>query len=180
VQEVGARLAAGLCDLAGKHGVIREVRGAGLMWGLDLHVDAAPFVQAALRRRVLINRTADTVLRCFRRLSSPRRRSIRPLRSWTRSSPRASRSVPHDDRTVLLPIIVPGSAVPVAHEPGAGPAVRQATGADAPAIHQLIVENLQSGHLLPRSLTDVTARASRFTVVVGGSGVAWPAANWRL
>ena len=71
---------------------------------------------------------------------------------------------------VLIPIIVPGSAVPVAHVHGAGPAVRQATGADAPAIHQLIVENLQSGHLLPRSLTDVTARASRFTVVVGGSG----------
>jgi acetylornithine aminotransferase/acetylornithine/N-succinyldiaminopimelate aminotransferase len=63
VQEVGARFAAGLCDLAGKHAVIREVRGAGLMWGLDLRVDAAPFVQAALRRRVLINRTADTVLR---------------------------------------------------------------------------------------------------------------------
>ena len=43
--------------------MIREVRGAGLMWGLDLKVDATPFVQAALRRRVLINRTADTVIR---------------------------------------------------------------------------------------------------------------------
>jgi len=63
VQEVGAQFAAGLCDLAGKHAVIREVRGAGLMWGLDLCVDAAPFVQAALRRGVLINRTADTVIR---------------------------------------------------------------------------------------------------------------------
>ena len=72
---------------------------------------------------------------------------------------------------VLIPIIVPGVVLPAAHEPGAGPAVRQATGADAPAIHRLITENLQAGHLLPRSLTDVTARASRFTVVVGGSGV---------
>jgi acetylornithine aminotransferase/acetylornithine/N-succinyldiaminopimelate aminotransferase len=63
VQEVGAQFAAGLCELAGKHAVIREVRGAGLMWGLDLCVDAAPFVQAALRRGVLINRTADTVIR---------------------------------------------------------------------------------------------------------------------
>jgi acetylornithine/succinyldiaminopimelate/putrescine aminotransferase len=33
------------------------------MWGIDLRVDAAPFVQAALRRGVLINRTADTVIR---------------------------------------------------------------------------------------------------------------------
>jgi len=63
VQKVGAQLGAGLCDLARKHAVIREVRGAGLMWGIDLHVDAAPFVQAALRRGVLINRTAGTVLR---------------------------------------------------------------------------------------------------------------------
>jgi len=63
VQEVGTQLAAGLCELAGKHAVIREVRGAGLMWGLDLCVDAAPFVQTALRSGVLINRTADTVIR---------------------------------------------------------------------------------------------------------------------
>jgi acetylornithine aminotransferase/acetylornithine/N-succinyldiaminopimelate aminotransferase len=63
VQDVGKQMAAGLCELAGKHPVIREVRGAGLMWGLDLNVDAMPFVQAALRRRVLINRTADTVIR---------------------------------------------------------------------------------------------------------------------
>jgi acetylornithine aminotransferase/acetylornithine/N-succinyldiaminopimelate aminotransferase len=63
VQTVGAQFAAGLCELAGKHAVIREVRGAGLMWGIDLHVDAAPFVEAALRRAVLINRTSTTVIR---------------------------------------------------------------------------------------------------------------------
>jgi acetylornithine aminotransferase/acetylornithine/N-succinyldiaminopimelate aminotransferase len=63
VRQVGARFAAGLCELAGTHAVIREVRGAGLMWGIDLRVDAAPFVQAALRRGVLVNRTAASVLR---------------------------------------------------------------------------------------------------------------------
>jgi acetylornithine/succinyldiaminopimelate/putrescine aminotransferase len=63
VRTAGAQLAAGLCELAGKHAVIREIRGAGLMWGLDLHVDAAPFVEAALRRGVLINRTSTTVIR---------------------------------------------------------------------------------------------------------------------
>jgi acetylornithine aminotransferase/acetylornithine/N-succinyldiaminopimelate aminotransferase len=63
VQTVGAQLAAGLCELAGKHAVIREIRGAGLMWGIDLRVDAAPFVEAALRRGVLINRTSTTVIR---------------------------------------------------------------------------------------------------------------------
>ena len=63
VRKAGAQLGAGLCELAGKHAVVREVRGAGLMWGLDLRVDAAPFVQAALDRGVLINRTSETVIR---------------------------------------------------------------------------------------------------------------------
>jgi len=71
----------------------------------------------------------------------------------------------------LIPIIVPGAAHTVAHEPGAGPVVREATTADAPAIHQLIVDNLQAGYLLPRSLAEVTAHASRFTVVVSGDGI---------
>jgi amino-acid N-acetyltransferase len=70
----------------------------------------------------------------------------------------------------IIQIIVPGVVPPVAHEPGSGAVVRQATPADAPAIHQLIMENLQAGHLLPRSLADVTARASRFTVIVSAEG----------
>ena len=71
----------------------------------------------------------------------------------------------------IIPIIVPGAVRPVAHDAGPGPVVREATAADAAAIHQLIMDNLQAGHLLPRSLADVTARASRFAVVVGGDGV---------
>jgi amino-acid N-acetyltransferase len=41
---------------------------------------------------------------------------------------------------------------------------RQASPLDAAAIHHLIVENLEAGHLLPRSLNDVTAHAPRFLV----------------
>jgi len=63
VRKAGAQFAAGLCELASRHEVVREVRGAGLMWGIDLRADAAPFVEAALRRGVLINRTAGTVIR---------------------------------------------------------------------------------------------------------------------
>jgi amino-acid N-acetyltransferase len=71
----------------------------------------------------------------------------------------------------IIPIIIPGAVPVVANEPGSGPVVRYATPADAPAIHQLIMDNLQAGHLLPRSLADVTARASRFAVIVDGEGV---------
>ena len=35
----------------------------GLMWGLDLNVDAAPVVPAGLARGVIVNRTAETVVR---------------------------------------------------------------------------------------------------------------------
>ena len=40
-----------------------DVRGAGVIWGLELDRPAAPVVDAALERGLLINRTADTVLR---------------------------------------------------------------------------------------------------------------------
>ena len=39
------------------------MRGAGLMWGLELTRDAAPVVPAALERGVIVNRTAETVVR---------------------------------------------------------------------------------------------------------------------
>ena len=63
VREVGAQFGDGLRRLAAAHPVIREVRGAGLMLGLDLAVDASPYIDAALERGLLINRTAGTVVR---------------------------------------------------------------------------------------------------------------------
>jgi acetylornithine/succinyldiaminopimelate/putrescine aminotransferase len=63
VRRVGAHFEARLRTIAGKHGFVKEVRGAGLMWGLDLNRDAAPVVPAALERGVVVNRTAETVVR---------------------------------------------------------------------------------------------------------------------
>jgi acetylornithine/N-succinyldiaminopimelate aminotransferase len=48
---------------ADSQGLVVDVRGAGLIAGLDLRVDATPVVQAALERGLLINRTAGTVVR---------------------------------------------------------------------------------------------------------------------
>ena len=55
--------AAALRDLAARHPVITEVRGAGLMRALQLGVDAAPVVEAALAKGLLVNRTAESVVR---------------------------------------------------------------------------------------------------------------------
>jgi len=63
VRTVGAHLETRLNALAARHPVIREIRGAGLMRGIVLHVDALPVVDAARERGLLVNRTDETVVR---------------------------------------------------------------------------------------------------------------------
>ena len=48
---------------------------------------------------------------------------------------------------------------------------RQGQALDAPFIHRLIADNLEAGHLLPRSLDDVTVHAPRFIVAESGGAV---------
>jgi acetylornithine aminotransferase/acetylornithine/N-succinyldiaminopimelate aminotransferase len=59
----GAELYEGLTKLAAKFGFIREIRGEGLMIGVELSIEGAPFVSEAMRRGLLINCTHDFTLR---------------------------------------------------------------------------------------------------------------------
>lgn len=52
-----------LHELARRHSAIREVRGKGLMWGVDLAEEAAPVVGAARELGLLVNATSKTVVR---------------------------------------------------------------------------------------------------------------------
>jgi acetylornithine aminotransferase/acetylornithine/N-succinyldiaminopimelate aminotransferase len=63
VKRVGPRFEERLRAIGARHAIVKEVRGAGLMWGLELARDAAPVVPAALERGVIVNRTAETVVR---------------------------------------------------------------------------------------------------------------------
>jgi predicted acetylornithine/succinylornithine family transaminase len=63
VRRSGAHLEKGLRAMALRQPAIKDVRGAGLMWGIELDRPAAPVVEAALQRKLLINRTSDTVVR---------------------------------------------------------------------------------------------------------------------
>jgi acetylornithine/succinyldiaminopimelate/putrescine aminotransferase len=63
VRQAGAHFEAGLRALAARTALVREVRGCGLMWGLELDRDAAPVVPASLRRGLIVNRTAERVVR---------------------------------------------------------------------------------------------------------------------
>jgi len=63
IRERGEQLRKGLESLASRFEFIREVRGEGLMLGVDLSVEGGPIVQQALRRRLIINCTHDHILR---------------------------------------------------------------------------------------------------------------------
>ncbi len=63
VRARGAELRAGLEKLAAKFDFIREIRGEGLIIGIDLSIDGAPFVTEALRQGLLINCTHEHILR---------------------------------------------------------------------------------------------------------------------
>lgn len=63
VKTMGGYLERQLRALAAKHTAIVDIRGAGLMWGLELNMDAGPVYDAAVRRGLLVNRTAGKVIR---------------------------------------------------------------------------------------------------------------------
>jgi len=63
VRARGEELRAGLEKLQAKHHLIKEIRGEGCMFGVELTVEGGPFVSRALERGLLINCTHDFTLR---------------------------------------------------------------------------------------------------------------------
>ena len=63
IKEMGALFERKLAELQKKHKVVTGVKGAGLMQGLHLSVDALPVVEASLKAGLLVNRTAEKVVR---------------------------------------------------------------------------------------------------------------------
>jgi acetylornithine/N-succinyldiaminopimelate aminotransferase len=63
VRERGAELREGLTALARKFDFIREIRGEGLMVGVELSIEGPPLVAEAMRQGLLINCTHDYTLR---------------------------------------------------------------------------------------------------------------------
>jgi acetylornithine/N-succinyldiaminopimelate aminotransferase len=59
----GAEMRDGLAVLNAKFEFMKEIRGEGLMMGVELFVDGNPYVAEALRRGILINCVHDTTLR---------------------------------------------------------------------------------------------------------------------
>ncbi len=62
-KRMGEHLAKGLQDCKDRHAAVKEVRGLGLLQGMELHGEGKPVVDACLSRGLLINCTMDRVLR---------------------------------------------------------------------------------------------------------------------
>jgi acetylornithine aminotransferase len=63
VRSMGAYFVERLNDLRSRHSIIREVRGRGLMIGMELTIPGQQIVEECLKRGLIINCTHDTVLR---------------------------------------------------------------------------------------------------------------------
>ena len=63
IGRVGRHMEQRVRAIAAAHPIVKEVRGAGLIWGLELDRDATPVVPAGLARGVVVNRTAERVVR---------------------------------------------------------------------------------------------------------------------
>jgi acetylornithine/N-succinyldiaminopimelate aminotransferase len=63
VRQRGEQIRGGFEELKSRFGFVREIRGEGLMLGLELSVEGAPFVAEALDHGLVINCTHDFTLR---------------------------------------------------------------------------------------------------------------------
>ena len=63
VRERGIQLHAGLEKLKGRFDFVREIRGEGLIVGVDLSIDGSPVVVEALRQGLIVNCTHEHIIR---------------------------------------------------------------------------------------------------------------------
>lgn len=120
VRARGAQLLDGLRALQNTFSFIREVRGEGLMLGVELTVEGAPYVTEALRRGLLINCTHDTTLRLLPPFIVTPAQVREFLRRFETVLSRTPRVVPE-----AAPASAAGAAGPVHSEPAkAGEAAR--------------------------------------------------------
>ncbi len=113
-RERGEEVCVGLAEIALRYDPIREIRGEGLMVGVELAHDGAPAVEAALAERLLINCTHDRTLRLLPALNITPRHVAEFLGKMERALiksrpqpllPRPARISPAKSQHVVLPSV---------------------------------------------------------------------------
>jgi acetylornithine aminotransferase/acetylornithine/N-succinyldiaminopimelate aminotransferase len=72
VRERGAQLRVGLEKLKARFDFVREIRGEGLIVGVDLSIDGGPVVAEALRQGLIVNCTHEHIIRLLPAFIVPR------------------------------------------------------------------------------------------------------------
>ncbi len=90
VREKGRILGEGLRELAGRFSFVRQVRGMGLMWGVELDRPARPFAMDCLEEGLLVSVTAERVLRFLPPLTVEEEEIFRALETVERVFRRGS------------------------------------------------------------------------------------------
>ena len=110
-RERGEEICVGLAEIALRYDAIREIRGEGLMIGVELAHDGAPCVEAALAERLLINCTHDRTLRLLPALIVTPRLVAEFLEKMERALFK-SRPKPHVNLPAGIPAVRTPDAVP--------------------------------------------------------------------
>ena len=171
VREIAPVFEQALDRLAARHDVVALTRGVGVMRALELRVDAAPIVDAARAAGLLVNRTAERVVRMLPPLTVTRDEIDEAVEHPRHRS--CGRCAGSDD--VNTQLATPRPKVTRAAERRTRKrrqvkrlSFRDATGADAPQLFALIEAHTAEGHLLPRRLDELAANAARFVIAEHG------------
>jgi acetylornithine/N-succinyldiaminopimelate aminotransferase len=117
VRERGAQLREGIAALASRFKFIREVRGEGLMIGVELSIDGAPLVTEAMNLGLLINCTHDHTIRLLPPFLVTRAQVKEFLRLFVRllETVSAGQSAPEQNHASIPPLKARPAARSAAH-----------------------------------------------------------------
>jgi acetylornithine aminotransferase/acetylornithine/N-succinyldiaminopimelate aminotransferase len=110
IRSRGDELRAGLEKLKSKFDFIKEVRGEGCMFGVELFVEGGPFVAEALKRGLLINCTHDFTIRLLPSFLTTRAQVREFLGLFEKILSETPRVAPATDSAAKVPLSVALSA----------------------------------------------------------------------
>jgi len=151
VRAKGEWLRTRLNRLAAGTSRVREARGRGLMWGLELNELAAPVVAAARERHLLVLTAGPTVIRIVPPLTITREELERGV-------------------TILRGARVTGLSIKPRRAPQPETTLRPATLADVAAMEALMAPFVVTGDLLPRSNYDLCRHIKEYVVALAPDG----------
>ncbi|TAN59787.1 aspartate aminotransferase family protein [bacterium] len=90
VRKMGGYLKESLLELAGRHKAIKEIRGIGLMLGVELAIEGKPIVEECLNHGLLINCAQGNVLRLLPALNVEKKQIDRAVNILDRALSKSS------------------------------------------------------------------------------------------